>query len=90
MKLKPQNLGRRAKLDLGLCGDIKDSLQVLLPLVEMKEDATFLDLQLKFYKEVKEKLLIYVKDPGKPNTIHPEFVASIIKEQRLPKMHIHQ
>ena len=78
--IKPENLGRRAKLDLGLCGDIKDSLQALLPLVEMKEDATFLDLQLKFYKEVKENLLIYVKDPGKPNAIHPEFVVSIINE----------
>ena len=78
--IKPENLGRRAKLDLGLCGDIKDSLQALLPLVEMKEDATFLDLQLKFYKEVKENLLIYVKDPGKPDAIHPEFVVSIINE----------
>ena len=78
--IKPENLGRRAKLDLGLCGDIKDSLQALLPLVEMKEDATFLDLQLKFYKEVKENLLIYVRDPGKPNAIHPEFVVSIINE----------
>src|ERR1035437_9991380 len=78
--IKPENLGRRAKLDLGLSGDIKDSLQALLPLVEMKEDATFLDLQLKFYKEVKENLLIYVKDPGKPDAIHPEFVVSIINE----------
>jgi pyruvate dehydrogenase (quinone) len=46
----------------------------------MKEDATFLDLQLKFYKEVKKNLLIYVNDPGKPNAIHPEFVVSIINE----------
>jgi pyruvate dehydrogenase (quinone) len=78
--IKPENLGRRAKLDLGLCGDVKDSLQVLLPLLKMKEDSSFLDLQLKFYNEVKEKLLIYVKDPGKPNAIHPEFVVSIINE----------
>jgi len=30
--IKPENLGRRAKLDLGLCGDVKDTLQALLPL----------------------------------------------------------
>jgi pyruvate dehydrogenase (quinone) len=78
--IKPENLGRRAKLDLGLCGNVKDSLQALLPLLEMKEDSSFLDLQLKFYNEVKENLLIYVKDPGKPNAIHPEFVVSIINE----------
>jgi pyruvate dehydrogenase (quinone) len=27
--IKPENLGRRAKLDLGLCGDVKDTLQAL-------------------------------------------------------------
>jgi len=78
--IKPENLGRRAKLDLGLCGDVKDTLQALIPLIKMKEDATFLAQQLEFYKEVKKNLLIYVKDPGKPNAIHPEFVASVINE----------
>jgi pyruvate dehydrogenase (quinone) len=78
--IKPETLGRRAKLELGLCGDVKNTLQALMPMIEMKEDATFLDLQLKFYKEVKKNLLIYVKDPGKPNAIHPEFVVSIINE----------
>ena len=78
--IKPEILGRRAKLELGLCGDVKDTLQTLMPMIEMKEDATFLDLQLKFYFEVKKNLLIYVKDPGKPNAIHPEFVVSIINE----------
>jgi pyruvate dehydrogenase (quinone) len=78
--MKPESLGRRAKLDLGLCGDVKDTLQALLPLVEIKEDDSFLTQQLEFYKEVKKKLLIYVNDPGKPNAIHPEFVASVINE----------
>lgn len=76
--IKPENLGRRAKLDLGLCGDVKDTLQVLLPLLGVKEDATFLDQQLEFYQEVKKNLQSYVKDTGKPNEIHPEFVASVI------------
>ena len=78
--IKPETLGRRAKLDMGLCGDVKDTLQTLMPMIEIKEDTTFLDLQVKFYKEVKKNLLIYVNDPGKPNAIHPEFVVSIINE----------
>jgi pyruvate dehydrogenase (quinone) len=49
-------------------------------MVEMKTDTTFLHQQLAFYNEVKKKLLIYVKDTGKPNAIHPEFVASVINE----------
>jgi len=78
--IKSENLGRRAKLDLGLCGDVKDSLLALLPLIETKDDASFLTQQLGFYKVVKEKLQTYVEDPGKPNAIHPEFVASVINE----------
>ena len=78
--IKPETLGRRAKLDMGLCGDVKDTLQALMPMIEMKEDATFLDQQLEFYKEVKKNLQIYVNDPGKPNAIHPEFVVSVINE----------
>jgi pyruvate dehydrogenase (quinone) len=78
--IKPETLGRRAKLDIGLCGDVKDTLQALMPMIKIKDDTTFLDLQVKCYKEVKKNLLIYVKDPGKPNAIHPEFVVSIINE----------
>jgi pyruvate dehydrogenase (quinone) len=76
--IKPESLGRRAKLALGLCGDLKDTLQALMPMVETKDDNTFLSKQLEFYKEVKKNLLIYVEDSGKPNAIHPEFVASVI------------
>ncbi|WP_291125182.1 thiamine pyrophosphate-dependent enzyme [Flavobacterium sp. UBA6031] len=78
--IKPENLGRRAKLDLGLCGDVKNTLHALLPLIEKKEDDKFLLRQLEFYKEVKKNLLYYVNDRGEPNAIHPEFVASVINE----------
>ena len=78
--IKPEILGRRAKLDLGLCGDVKDTLQALLPLLEVEENTDFLDLQLEFYQEVKKNLQTYVEDPGKPNEINPEFVASMIND----------
>jgi pyruvate dehydrogenase (quinone) len=78
--IKPENLGRRAKLDMGLCGDVKDTLQALLPMIEIKEDSAFLAKQLMFHKEVQKKLLIYVNDTGKSNAIHPEFVVSVINE----------
>jgi len=78
--IKPETLGRRAKLDMGFCGDVKNTLQALIPMIEIKEDATFLDMQLKFYKEVKKNLLNYVNDPGKQDAIHPEFVVSVINE----------
>ena len=78
--LKPENLGRRANLYLGLCGDIKETLSLLVTLLIQKEDATFLNRQLDFYKIVRKNLLFYVNDRGEPNAIHPEYVASVINE----------
>ena len=74
----PERLGRRAKLHMGLCGDIKDSLAALLPLINTKTDDSFLKAQLEFYEKVKENQLSYVKDQGTENKIQPEYVANTI------------
>jgi pyruvate dehydrogenase (quinone) len=74
----PEKLGRRAKLDMGLCGNIKDTLKALFPLLNQQSDTTFLDKQLEEYAEVKKHLNTYVDDAGNVNCIHPEYVASRI------------
>ena len=74
----PANLGRRAKLEIGLCGDIKDTLTALLPMINEKEDAGFLKGQLQLYAEVKKHLHTYVDDNGTRDKIQPEYVASLI------------
>lgn len=77
---KPERLGRRAKLEIGLTGKITDTIAALLPLIKVKEDDSFLKAQLEFYEKVKENLNIYVEDSGSENHISPEYVASTIDE----------
>lgn len=76
--LKPERLGRRAKLTMGLAGDIKFTLQNLLPLLQEKTDDSFLKTQLEFYGKVKEKMATYVEDKGEKDAIHPEYVAATV------------
>lgn len=76
--LKPERLGRRAKLEMGLCGSIKHTLQTLMPLLSAKTDDDFLKEQLDFYEKVKAKSQTYVDDFGKTDAIHPEFLAYTI------------
>lgn len=71
----PERLGRRAKLELGLTGDVKETIKALLPLLDEKKDVNFLNQQLEFYEKVKEDQMIYVKDPGTEDAIQPEFVT---------------
>lgn len=79
--LKPERIGRRAKVDVGLCGDIKDTLMALHPLLHRKEDDSFLKAQLKVYADVKDKMQTYIDDKGEKDAIHPEYVASVIDQQ---------
>ena len=74
--IKPENLGRRAKLTMGLFGDIKTTVKALIPLLKEKNDRSFLDAQLHIYEKVQEHLHTYVKDKGRVNSIHPEAVAA--------------
>ena len=73
-----ERLGRRAKLELGLCGDIKPTLEALFPLLATKENITFLKQQLSFYEKVKENLKIYVENFGTEDKIQPEYAAYIL------------
>jgi len=75
-----ERLGRRANLYMGLCGDVADTIEALLPLLETKTDDSFLQAQLKFYNSVKKNMDIYIKDNGDEDTIQPEYLAHIIDQ----------
>jgi pyruvate dehydrogenase (quinone) len=76
--IKSENLGRRAKLAMGLFGDIQTTLRALIPLLDAKTDSSFLNAQRHIHKSVQEHLTIYVKDKGTTDELHPEAVASVI------------
>ncbi|AIM36615.1 pyruvate dehydrogenase [Sphingobacterium sp. ML3W] len=75
-----ERLGRRAKLEMGLCGDIKHTLLALLPLLDQKEDTSFLESQLKIYEKVKDNMRMFMEEQGGEDTIQPEFLAHCINE----------
>jgi len=78
--IRPERLGRRSKLDLGLCGDIGDTIDALLPHLEPKSDRTFLDSMLEHQKKALRKLRTYVDHVGTGRPIHPEHVAATLDE----------
>jgi pyruvate dehydrogenase (quinone) len=78
--IKPERIGRRAKVEIGLHGSVKNTVSALLPLLDQKTDDSFLRAQLKVYAKVKEHLKTYVNSAGTKEDIHPELVASTINE----------
>lgn len=75
---RPERIGRRAKVDMGLAGNVKDTLQALLPLIQKKEKDDFLQDQMKLYNKVKKNLAAMADQRGKIDYIAPEYVATVI------------
>ena len=78
--LRPENLGRRTRLDLGLIGDVGATITALLPKLTIKSDRSHLDDALANYRKAREGLddLATGKPGRKP--IHPQYVARLIDQ----------
>ncbi len=73
-------IGRRTPVDLGLIGNVKDTLDVLTPLIESKPDRSYLDQCLSHYKNARKSLdELAVGEPGR-TPIHPQYVAKVLDE----------
>jgi pyruvate dehydrogenase (quinone) len=75
-----KHIGRRTAVDLGLVGDVKTTLGVLLPRIGEKPDGRFLKKRVAETESFHELLQHYVeKGPGiKP--IRPEFLIATLSE----------
>lgn len=78
--LRGDQIGRRAKVNLGLVGTVKDTLAALMPLVTKKTDQGRLDGHLKGYKKVREGLGELAGPDNNKTPIHPEYVAKLVDE----------
>jgi pyruvate dehydrogenase (quinone) len=78
--LRAEHLGRRRSLDLGLIGDVRDTIEALLPRIDAKPDRSWLDDSLARYRKAREGLdELAVGRPGR-KPIHPQFVAKTVSD----------
>jgi len=78
--IRPEHLGRRSRLDLGVCGDVRETIRALLPRLRVKESRRHLDGMLTLHAEMSRRLRVYVDHVGRGRPIHPEFVAATLNE----------
>jgi len=78
--VRGEQVGRRAKVDKGVVGDVKTTLQALLPLLEQKSDDAHLEAARKHYRSARKELDdLATGVPGK-SPIHPQYLAKAIDE----------
>ncbi|MCN9244319.1 pyruvate dehydrogenase [Streptomyces sp. RY43-2] len=79
--VRPENLGRRSKLDLAVWGDVRETLRCLVPRVKPKESRRFLDKMLRKHADALEGVVkAYTRKVEKHIPIHPEYVAAVLDE----------
>jgi pyruvate dehydrogenase (quinone) len=78
--LRPEQIGRRAPVDLGVVGDVRATLEALTPLIKEKRDRRHLDQATQHYRRARKGLDdLAVGSPGK-RPIHPQQVAKAISD----------
>jgi pyruvate dehydrogenase (quinone) len=77
--IRPEAIGRRVPVDLGLIGGVAPTLQALLPQLRTKSDRSHLDASLGHYREARRGLdeLATGKAGGR---LHPQHVTRVLSE----------
>lgn len=81
--IDPAHLGRRHPVDLGVVGDIAETLKALLPLVTPRRERAFLNESLeRRAKALASQAKHAVVTPGRP--IHPQYLTEVIAQHAEP------
>jgi pyruvate dehydrogenase (quinone) len=78
--IRPENLGRRAPVELGLVGDVKATLAALMPRLQQKGDAAHLEQAQQHYRKARSDLDALARANTKKPLIHPQQVAKAISD----------
>ncbi|MFY4774706.1 ubiquinone-dependent pyruvate dehydrogenase [Metabacillus sp. RGM 3146] len=78
--IRAEHLGRRAALTYGLCGDVKNTIEPLMPLLTKEHSSLHLDKYVSDYKNVRKSLdKLAVGKPGK-KLIHPQHLTKAVSD----------
>jgi pyruvate dehydrogenase (quinone) len=78
--IRPEALGNRCALDIGVLGSVKDTLEALLPSIKEKRASEHLDTALADYKAARKNLDALAESGPNSSIIHPQYVTRLVSE----------
>jgi pyruvate dehydrogenase (quinone) len=78
--VRPEALGNRCSLSIGLLGTVKDTLEAVLPAINEKADSSHLDDALADYRKAREDLDALAESRPNSKIIHPQYVTRLVSE----------
>ncbi|APU15947.1 MULTISPECIES: ubiquinone-dependent pyruvate dehydrogenase [Actinoalloteichus] len=78
--IRGEQLGRRTPIDVGLVGNIRDTVDGLLPLLADGRSSRHLDSSLADYAKARRELDALADNDRNRTPIHPQYVARLVSE----------
>jgi len=78
--IRAEHLGRRASLSLGLCGDIKETIESLLPRLTTTHDDSHLNNYVRHYQRVRKSLDHMATGKSGSKLIHPQYLTKLVSD----------
>ncbi|RYX89204.1 MAG: ubiquinone-dependent pyruvate dehydrogenase [Bradyrhizobiaceae bacterium] len=78
--IRPENLGRRCKLELGVVGGVKPTLTALCEKLTAKTDTLHLENNVAHYGAARRELDALAKGTPGRKPIHPQYLARLVSE----------
>jgi pyruvate dehydrogenase (quinone) len=78
--IRGEQIGRRTHVEIALIGDVKSTLQALLPLLSDKANRSYLDRALAHYTRTRKEFDALATGKEGTSPLHPEFVAATISD----------
>ncbi|MBD5831537.1 ubiquinone-dependent pyruvate dehydrogenase, partial [Janibacter melonis] len=78
--VRGEQLGKRVPLEVGLVGDVRDTVRELLPLLRRAKDRDHLEDSVKHYRRTRERLDDLAVPSKRRQAIHPQYLARLVDE----------
>jgi pyruvate dehydrogenase (quinone) len=78
--LRPEALGNRCPLNLGVLGGVKETLTALLPKIAVKSDSSYLERAKEDYQDARKELDALAELDTNTRLIHPQAVTRVVSE----------
>jgi pyruvate dehydrogenase (quinone) len=78
--IRPENLGRKVPIELGLVGDVTATIDALIPLLDDNRDPSHLERALGHYRRARKSLDDLARGAAGEPPVHPQHVARVVSE----------
>jgi pyruvate dehydrogenase (quinone) len=80
LDIRAEHLGRRSRLDAGLMGDVKATIEALLPLLKQKKSDKYLKECLRKYQQTQKSLSSNARETTHSQPLAPEYLTAVLSE----------